>query len=312
MFLYPLRPSPLILILIVANCIWLIKLEIILGLTQAGILGTFAPILARYLFAILQHTANGYFDPPALDGKALAPFSESRHFKLIVVLVLVYSLLLWLSVKGFDAFAYFLAFGVLILLPAFIGLLTLSNRLLIAINPVAQFQFIAKAGLIYWFMLLAMATFVALIKALDRWEYGLFLSVFVTLYSVVLLFYWLGRMIYAKRQVFDHHPDKSPERKAEQKAFELAEKRGKCLQRVFEQRRLNNALNLILPHIEREEDQLSAHRWFHESMMEWDNKKAVIEHGRHYVKVLRSAGKTAAADYVIAQLKQVDPSFSID
>jgi len=179
-------------------------------------------------------------------------------------------------------------------------------------NPLRLIRFIYRIGIAYWAMLGLLALTSFLIYKLDESGPGLFVALVMTLYALVLIFHWLGKIIYAKRGVLDYFPDLSPEREAEMAAHEILLNRKKCMDRVFRLRRQGSVIPIILAYIETEEDRLSAHQWFHNELMQWDNKKLAVKHGYYYVKVLREAGKPAVANAITQEFQSIDPTFSCE
>ncbi|NQZ08674.1 MAG: hypothetical protein HRT35_16085, partial [Algicola sp.] len=288
--------------------LWLAAISIFLVLAQAALMASIIPAMARYLFVILQNTANGFSHPPVVDNKILLPFHHWQHYQFIFVSAGVFVATSWLAQRGWAVLADFLLVLALAVLPAFIGLLGVSNRLLIAVNPVSLVQFIFKFGPVYWLVLGATLLGAGLVKTLFEKD-AVFGALFCSLYGVVVLFHWLGKIIYVKRQVFDYHPECSPEREAQEQADALDKKRHQILQTIHARIELDNVLSILLPYIETEDDRLAAHLWFHQELMHWERKKVALQHAEHYVKVLKVAGKTAKAEHLIEQMREVDSGF---
>jgi hypothetical protein len=190
--------------------------------------------------------------------------------------------------------------------------LGIQNGFFQSLNPVALMRFIQRTGLTYLAMMVIMASGIVLLNLLYKSEIGLFIAIFINLYSLVLIFYWIGRIIYLKREKLDFRPDKSPERGAEKVAGELLLYRKKRLARVFKERRRENVLLILLAYIEVEEDRLSAHAWYHAEMKQWKNKRLAIKHGPYYIRALREAEKHIIADLIQQECQAIDPSFSCE
>jgi len=312
LFLYPLHVHPLSLIIFASFTIWVALSNIILFLLGIFLFVLSAFGLTNYLFEILQHTANGHMKPPTLNIWMLIPGGRLLPFKLLAVSGCLFSMSFWLMDKDMD----YAAAGIIILsltvLPAFIGIMGITNNLLLSMNPLGLIRFISRIGIVYLVMmgLLALGSF--LIYKLYNSDSGLFIAVFITLYCLVLVFHLLGRVIHTKRIELDYFPEKTPERVAENIAHETLLKRKKCMDRVFRERLRGSVLPMILAYIESEEDRLAAHQWFHNELMQWDNKKLATQHGYHYVNALRDVGKTAIADDLTEEFISFDPTFSVN
>ena len=310
LLLYPLHAIPLALIVITSFTIWLALNNIILFLIGITLFITSVFGLTNYLFLILQQTANGQMNPPTLDLRLLQPGERLLPYKLLAVIGCLYTLSAWLVGIDMEYTATGIVVFSLAVLPAFIGMMAITNNLLQSINPLGLIRFILRIGITYIAMmgLLTLATF--LIYELFSSDTGLFIANFITLYCLVLVFHWLGRIIYENRNELDYFPDHTPERDAENLAHNIMLNRKKCMERVFKQRLRGSVLPIMLAYIETEEDKLAAHQWFHNELMQWDNKKLATQHGFHYVNVLRDAGKTAIANALTEEFKSFDPTFS--
>lgn len=290
-----------------------------LGLTNIflWLLGIFAFVVSvfgfsKYLFAVIKHAANGYTNPVTLSFELLRPFEEWGPYNLIIVSIFIYVFSIWLVTANLNTLANFVIGLYLLLLPAFIGVLAVGDDFFHAINPFRLIRFAVRTGMAYLAMLGLLALTSVLIFTLYSSNTGLFISIFITLYCLVLIFYWMGRIIYAKRAVLDYFPDQSPEREAEKLNHEILLNRKKCMDRVFRLRRKPGVVPIILAYIETEEDQLSAHQWFHDELMQWDNKNLAVKHGVFFIGVLREAGKSAAAEELVRVFKSIEPEFYCD
>lgn len=311
-FLYPLRLSPLLLILLSSIMIWIAFHDIVIF-----ILGIFAFAISvlsysKYLFAALERTANGHYDPPVLSYTLLQPFEEVRPYQLLSTLLFVTGLALWLLHQKLGFLAVIIVVFSLVTLPAFIGLLGIKNGFFASLNPLILWRFMQRIGMTYLVLLGLLATAVVLIILFYQSGPGLFAAIFITLYSLLLVFHWIGRIIYTKREALDYRPDNSPEREAEKAAEELMVIRKQRLYRIYKERRRENILAVLLAHIEAEDDRLAAHAWYHSELMRWDNKRLAIKHGYHYIKSLRDAEKHVIADLILKECQVIDPDFIVE
>ena len=312
--LYPLRLVPLILTLAVSFMIWMFFKDIFSFLVT---LYCFPLVLTalmyfKYLFKTLEHIANGYSDLPAMTWEFYKPFDEMRPYQLLLVLLFVLSLSfkLWQWHLQYTAMA--LGIYSLCVLPAFIGLLGIWNGFYASLNPIKLMRFIQRTGLAYVLMLAMLAAGMGLIIKFYKSGPVLFTAVYVTMYCVVLVFIWIGKIIHSKREALDYHPHKSPERDAEKAEQELLGQRKQRLARMFKERRRENILAVLLAHIETEQDKLAAHAWYHSELMRWDSKRLALKHGRFYIKALRNAGKHIIADLIQKECQDIDPDFSVE
>ena len=312
--LYPLRLVPLLLTLTTSFLIWMFFRDFysFLVLLECFPLVLTVLVYFKYLFAMLEHTANGYSGLPVLTFEFYRPFNEMRPYQLFLLLLFVASLAvkLWQWQLGYLTIA--LAAYSLCVLPAFIGLLGLHNGFYPSLHPLILMRFMQRIGIAYPAMLAMLAAGIGYIVFSFKSGPVLFSAIFITLYGVVLMFLLLGKIIYSKRESLDYRPNKSPEREAEKAAEELLAFRKQRVTRIFKERRRENILAILLAHIEAEEDKLAAHAWYHSELMRWDSKRLALKHGKFYVQALRNEGKDVIAELIHKECQDIDPDFSVE
>ena len=295
--LYPLRPSPLILMISVSFLIWLGFVSLMAFLLFAFFFGVIAPLFIKFLFVILDHRANGLDGAPNLRAQTLQPFGEWRPYQLFFVLGTLYLLINFLFSNEYIMLGKMVLLYSLIALPAIIALMTMSHSIRIALNPLSQLKFIKIAGFQYWVMLACVALGGLLINYLIETNTTEFLIVFSILYTATVTFNWLGVIIYNRRVAFDHVAINSPEIEEEEREEALQHSRTMCLYRASREYPSENALAIILKYIENEEtDFLVAHQWFADELSLLENKGFAKRHSKAHIEALYSAGKTAMAD----------------
>ncbi|HEB59503.1 MAG TPA: hypothetical protein ENJ01_09795 [Gammaproteobacteria bacterium] len=307
---YPLRPSPLFLVVFTSYLFWLASfgpLPFILVVTGFALI---VPAYARYCFLVLDETANGHREPPVLGIELITPHEEWRAHKFSFIFLLGLSFIAWVWDSAGVIPGLILLTGFLAMIPAAIVVIAIEDRALRAIDPRVLLEIIHKLGGRYW-LLTSLLWFVTpaifYILVAQGW---LLAGLMVFFYNLLVVCHWLGKAIYAHRAQFAFEPAISPERDA---AFEEAERvrqRFRVLDRVYAQRRQPHALGELLRNIENEPHPLDAHAWYHEQMMQWDNLKLPLEHARRYINTLRDAGNLTRAATVIAHCQQVDENFT--
>ena len=309
MILYPFRLTPLLLTLVTSFTIWLLLRDIFsfLVLLYGWPLVITAIAYFKYLFVILERTANGHADSPVLTVEFYQPFNEMRPYQLLLLVLFVVSLSGLLSQHALDFLAIPLIVICTCFLPAFIGLLGIHNGFYASLNPITMLRFMHRIGIEYLAILALLAIGLGLIVLLHRSQTGLFTSIYITLYAVVLIFLWIGKIIHARREALGYRPDKSPEREAEKAAETLLHQRKHKLERIYKERRRENVLAVLLAHIEAEQDRLAAHAWYHAQMMQWDHRRLAIRHAEFYIRALREAGKHIIADLIQQECRAADP-----
>jgi len=310
-FLFPLRFTPLLLNLTSSFIIWLAMTNIFLFLIGCPLFVVSVVPFAKYLFAVLERTASGYADAPTLSYELIRPMEEWRPYLLILTLGFLVSFSIWLLQNNQVFLTLILLVFFLGAMPAFIGLLGVNNGLFRSLNPQILLRFMQRVGITYWILLGILATGCVFLYLLYTSGAGLYIAIAVNLYCLVLVFHWLGKIIYVKREKLGYTPDKSPERQAEQINHEIVLQRKKHMDRVFSRRRQAVALPILLACIEEEENKLDAHAWYHADLMQWDNKRLGIRHAEFYIKALREAGNHVIADLVLQECREIYPEFTV-
>ena len=308
-FIYPLRLTPFFMIFMTSIVLWMALTDIIIGLISIFAFIFFVFGFAKYLFAVLERTANGYPDPPPFTYELIRPFEEWRPYQLIFVMACVYASSEWLWNQNLMFLSNLLIAVSLGALPAFIGLLGVNQSLLQSLNPITLGGYLLRVGIAYWAMLGLFASGYILLIAFYHSGAGLFITLLINLYCLLLVFHWLGKVMYSKRNELDYRPDISPEREAEQTAFATLKKRKKCLESIYALSHKTNGLPILLEHIAGEQNQLDAHAWFHSELMQWDDQKLALNHGYFYIKALRTAGIHETASLIQRECRSIDPTF---
>jgi len=159
-FLYPLKPQPLIFILILAglSCFFANSLLITFTLSIA---------LLKYSYVVLKNTAQGSLSAPAIT---LATLNEELEqvFKQIIIIVLAFLGSGWIFAQFGPIAGILFWVGAILCLPAMIMSLAATNQLLHALNPMVFGTIIFRIGsgyfLMYLFLLFLLGAPTALIS----------------------------------------------------------------------------------------------------------------------------------------------------
>lgn len=313
--LYPLRPTPLLMIFSASILIWAAlfgDIFVFLVLLNNIILPLMLVTAAKYLFLALEKTAQGHRDPPFLSHTLWRVFEEWRPYQFLMVALVVFTLSRWLRSRELENTAHFVVVAALLFMPAFVGLLGLKEGLARALNPIILVRFIRRMGPAY----LGILGMLYLSYALISWFYksgpGLYAAVLFIGYILVLMFHLLGRVIYLRREALDYLPDHSPERLAAAREAALIDARKKHMDRIFKLRESERALPILLACVETEEDKLAAHVWYHDQLMRWDQKWLALRHAPFYIRAMRDAGDVRSAERIERVCRDIHPDFKAD
>lgn len=305
MLFYPIKPSSVGLIIIITFSIWLAHVKFSLFILQLSAFCVFATAFIKYLFLVFDHTLEGQPSPPKIVVKLFNPFNEWRHIHFIVGMGLISSPISQMHNQTAIVLYSLLVFS---LMPAYLGLLCGGRGILAPFNPFKILRFITLAGTMYWPLVIAVGALLQLSSYLYFNSDYTFLAIFVCNYSLVFFAHATARLMHEKRQEMDIIDATGADLEFEQEQKALNKLRNQCLQKIYNRREINTVVTLINQHIERDEqDAFIAHRWFHQQLMQWQDKSCAMAHGKEYISFLRASGKTAAADLLTQQL---DPQCS--
>src|SRR5205085_9447932 len=87
--------------------------------------------LFKYAFVMLEHVADGEAEAPVVSLEMLSPFEQRPLFLLVISIAI--GLLLW----QFDGIAARVLIGIIVvMIPASIGVLGATRRVMLALNPI--------------------------------------------------------------------------------------------------------------------------------------------------------------------------------
>ena len=185
--LYPLTGHALGALLLFTVCLWF-GLQSVYGVAMVAI---GAPWLFHYAEGVIESSANGQATPPRFGGDMIFLGSNWRAFRPLVGLGLAAGG--WWLARPYGAGAELAALVVAaFLFPAFMLVLTVTNSLLAALNPVQLLPAIAGVGRAYVVLALLLAAAAAVIVhgASQAVQFGtVFLGIYVWLVACHLLGY---------------------------------------------------------------------------------------------------------------------------
>ena len=321
-FLFPLSPQPLLFMLGVAAALLLASLlpPLRLPIAFLAVLG-----FLRYCYAVLDRAAFGLASTPRLDSQAAGVY---RPWKQLAVL-LVYGLMVAFSqaVLGTIA-AHAIEYTLLLLLPANVMWLGLTNSLLASLNVVKLFGLMRAIGWPY----LALCVFVVLLSAAaDTVSYFLMFplgsTVFAVpafalaqMYFILITFNMLGYALYQYRERLGLRPV-GENAKAAPATFNLALEVRRIeaapatldarIKQLLDARQPRAATNLTHELARLNPDNRHYNERYRSVLEATGNHDLLVRHAAQYVEVLLKAGDTAAALELYRASRRSDPSFHL-
>ncbi|VAW96373.1 hypothetical protein MNBD_GAMMA21-1003 [hydrothermal vent metagenome] len=222
-FIFPVHPSPFLLILVMTLFAMLVRYvpgwDIDIKLItfeiprNAILVFPFIIVFLKYAQTVLEDTAQGYLRPKPLSSNSL--FGNSIIvFKLLAIL-LTFKLLTSAALDMFDQTGYYFA-NILTSIgtPAAIMILAMEHRFSSAMNPVMIYSVISRIGMPYFIMFvmfylldIAQSFLLALLQQYIDPSLSFAVYVFVTLYFYIIIFNMMGYIIYQHHEVLGFRID---------------------------------------------------------------------------------------------------------
>ena len=181
--LYPIQGAPLTLIISFSI---LFILSIKAGLFGIPLSSMLSIWYFKYCFRVADLSSRGEEEAPILEYEDLFPFYELRPLKLLLITGL-YAVLFYLIGGALPAMV-----SVAILAPAVIWALITEDSLFAAINPFRLVVYMRQVGLSYFVPVIFLVTLSYLISVSIHSGWGILVTLLIFLYTVILLFNYLG------------------------------------------------------------------------------------------------------------------------
>ena len=249
-FLYPLRFNPMFLIFWYTCILWLSVFSIIFIVLLAFGHLFFGFGYYAYLFCVVSTTAHGHREPPVFYHGIMQPFDDLRPYKLIMLVATFFVITSFLFANDLSLIAWIVIGVGVLAAPASIAVLSLEDNLLRAISPLLLIEIIKKLGKAYWISIGLFALSAFLVGLLFESEVGLFVSLFILLYSILLACRQIGFMIYHNRNHIGFEAEESPEARSAFDERLLVKQRYRFIDAAYSQRRQPGAMRYRgrLPH----------------------------------------------------------------
>ena len=266
---YPLSLSPFLMIFFTALFISGGLMDIMIAVVSACGIGYFSLWFLKYSFYILTHTAEGYDAVPLFTDNLIRPFEDFRPIKLIIIFIV--HITIYNNILSFDlTLGYFYIAMVLFLLPAIISELAMENSLIKTFNPNVLVEIIKFSGIWYWasFTFYCLATL--LVTNIYKTDFGLFISVFIALYSLMVSFRIIGLTLYKQRKKMGYATVHSPEQTQQALDDDRYHTYQHLLTNIYAQHRKPSTIDFLEKQLLDEPH--DAYDWFLNEIMSWDIK----------------------------------------
>jgi hypothetical protein len=254
-----------------------------------------ASLVSKYAYVLLESAANGVAEPPPLSMEMVNPF-EQRPLMQFGMGLVVAALIAWLPGPA----SLIIAVLALLLMPASIGVLGVSNHLLDAANPVVLLRTIVALGAWYPAILALTAAcaamlhwaFTAPLWGVARWA--------LLLFCLLSLFTFLGSAFHARRLQLGFEPIHSPERVAERAATAQRRRTDQFLEELYGSVRLHDYAKAgaqLRQWAAESDDQSAAHaaHGIVQRALSWNDERGLALIASRLAAGLLRAGSTGAA-----------------
>jgi len=307
---YPLDLSPLLIVFITSIFITFALLGPIMAVLVVFGLGMFSLWFLKYAFLILTDTAEGHVEIPVFSDAFLRAFENYRPAKLLIILIS--HIVIMGQILSFDLYlGYIYGVVLLVLLPAILSVLAMEDKLINTFNPNILVSIINMSGKYYWYCLSLFFFATAFVIALFQSDIAQFISVFITLYLILVSFHIIGLMLYIRRNEMGYATVHSPE----QDSNEIKEDKLKQYQRIASNVYSRYRQPTALPYLENQlnHEPIDAYRWFYTEIVSWDIKpKFKRLFFNLYLSKLCDSKNPKEACRTYCKCITLDPEFEID
>lgn len=210
-FVYPFKPWPLILMVVLA-----ILFSIFPGKGLFGLLMRFAfwAVILKYSYAVLKNTARGQINtPPKINSSTISDEFEIVFKQIILFFILIFAFF-WVTRTFGPLIGILFACFLILSLPSIIIVLVTTNSLLHAINPII---FVGMAIRIGWSYLVMYLFLIMLLGApAVLWRYILsyfptalypFLLFSAKAYYTIVAYHLMGYVLFQYHEEIGYHVD---------------------------------------------------------------------------------------------------------
>lgn len=318
--LIPLRGASLVLIVIFT--------VLALLASRGGLLGLPLAILTlswffKYGFALLDHIADGVFEPPVLSYEMINPIDESRPLGLLLVVgVYAFAATLLGEAFGDEVAGAMRGLGVL-LLPAVI-MAQAAGGFWQSLNPLLLVQIVVRVPGSYLLIWTVLASLWWLASAMLTWLPAAELPfnvniplpesvrVAIVMYAWLASFAMIGGVLFERRNELGFEPTHSPEREAEKARRERQREIDQLIDRIHAQWRggaYGNAWRTIERHLQgspRPSEELQA---LFVRAAEWEDGRLAHRLAQELLPQLLAARRTGDALYIVRSQLRADARF---
>jgi hypothetical protein len=306
-WIYPLRTSPLIVILIAATLTTAVSWVMFSALFQICIVA----YVYKFGNEVLLHTAHGNLEPPEFASRVDDDSGWNQ-----IKLLLAFTLLFFLA--GMLPFPLSLVVWLILLAgyPAATIQVALENDWLGALNPLTWFTAMRLIGWSYiGVVLLTLAFFFSRSYLQEYTDFlpgvlSIFMASAIAFYFSIASFYMLGYLVYQHHQVlgFDSapHSQSLPVVRAQQDPDQSILDEADAL---VQQGKLPDAVSMMGSHLKMRGGSKLFHTRYRKILQSTNDKARLLEHAQQWMSVLGGQNQWSDAMNLFVESQRMDPEF---
>ena len=271
---------------------------------------TLVPFLG-YLMRLLEARAHNKA-VPAFDAELMALIGNGWAIFPLVIAVLLFWLQFLLAQKVSVSVANLFIVVAGVFYPASLGVLSITRAPLQGLNPFALANFIKSSGSDYVLLVATLAVAAGGLYLFGRSGISPFLLKLGLVYGAFLLYSLTGAVVGGHRLADEVHIPDPLTATADQTREELLRDRQGIIGHAYGfLSRGNRAGGLahIQSHIDGENDQDEAYKWFFNEMLKWENSDAALFFAQAYLHRLLLQQNEAAALKLLSQCLHANAQF---
>lgn len=314
LLLLPLRPTPLILIVIFAIGLALAAAGGLLGVPLALILLSW---FFKYTYVVLDTTARGFGEPPVLSVEMVNPVDEQRPLGQLLIIGVFYGGTGAAEPLIGTAAVAALRAGAVALLPASIAVLGVTGSILEAINPVVLVKMIRRLGPSYLMISAATAAPAALAwliaaPAIQSGKVPLVALLALMMYACLAAFSVIGGVLYDKRIELGLDAWKTPERDKARLQRETDRRHERLIDELYGHWRSGartEALHAARQWLASQGHAFAEYDWLCERLLAWPDHRLAHRLAQDFITALLEAKDAAHALAVVRRHLDVAADF---
>lgn len=271
--------------------------------------------ITRYGFMIIEHSAEGRFEPPTLQ----ETFSESGFgvlFQQIVVQLVFAGFTILVSLLHSDFFDVLANAIVIFIAPASMMILATEKSISSAISPAAISHLIRSIGwsylLLYAFLFLLVGAESALFEVFaEEISAEFFIPIFVgvTLYFLMVGYHLMGYVIFQYQSEIGFIAEDQQVRERRRRVVEPVDAKSEIL---VKEGQYQQAADILTRHLMANPNSVRHHEKLARLLLAMEDKEQALAHGQRYMTVLNELGDDSRLYFLYGSYEALDPEFKPD